>query len=155
MHSNTTETLFPNIYRLQRSCEGYAFTRVCDSVHRGGYSSIHCRWYPSMPCSRGRVPTRGGVCDRGSLLWGVPAPGDLLPGVPALEGGYPLGGTCSGGCLLQGVPALGGACSGGTETLLKADGYCCRWYASYWNAFLNIRATLKYTGKIPTSLGCH
>ena len=26
-------------------CEGYVFTRVCHSVHRG--------WYPSMPCSGG------------------------------------------------------------------------------------------------------
>ena len=53
--------------------QGYVFTRVCDSVHRGGvlfqhslqvvsqhalqqggcYPSIHCKWYPSMPCSRG------------------------------------------------------------------------------------------------------
>ena len=28
-----------NIYRPQRSCgQGYVFTRVCDSVHRGGVS---------------------------------------------------------------------------------------------------------------------
>ena len=83
-------------YRPQRSCEGYVFTRVCQSFcSQGGevcYPSMHCRWYPSMPCSRG---------------------------------------MCSGGCLLQGVPALGGV-----ETPLKADGYCCGQYASYWNAFL-------------------
>ena len=59
------------------------FTRVCDSVHGGGgvcYPSMYCRWYPSMPCSRG-VPApggllRGGVCSRGSLLpgWGFRNP---------------------------------------------------------------------------------
>ena len=61
-------------YRPQRSCEGYAFTRVCDSVHRGGcYPSMHCRWYPSMPCSRSQG---GHVCSQGvpalgrCLLWG-------------------------------------------------------------------------------------
>ena len=37
--------------------QSYVFTRVCDSVH-GGYPSMHCRWYPSMPCSRspGGIP---------------------------------------------------------------------------------------------------
>ena len=41
--------------------EGYVFTRVCHSVHRRGcYPIMHCRWYPSMPCSRsggGGIPT--------------------------------------------------------------------------------------------------
>ena len=34
--------------------QSYVFTRVCDSVHggRGCYPSMHCRWYPIMPCSR-------------------------------------------------------------------------------------------------------
>ena len=57
-------------YCPQRSCEGYVFTRVCDSVHRGVcYPSMHCRWHPSMPCSRspGRVCS-GGVCSGGCLL---------------------------------------------------------------------------------------
>ena len=33
----------------------------------------------------------------------------------------------------------GDACcqvGGGVEPPPKADGYCCGWYASYWNAFL-------------------
>ena len=31
-----------NYYRPQRSCgQGYVFTRVCDSVHRGGSASVH------------------------------------------------------------------------------------------------------------------
>ena len=37
-----------------------------------------------------------------------------------------------GGGLLWGVPAP----CGGVETPQKADGYCCRRYVSYWNAFL-------------------
>ena len=35
-------------------CEGYVFTPVCQSFcSQGvgwGYPSMHCRWYPSMPC---------------------------------------------------------------------------------------------------------
>ena len=41
--------------------------------------------------------------------------------------GSALGGICSQGGLFPGVP-------GGDPR----DGYCCRWYASYWNAFLYI-----------------
>ena len=33
-------------------CEGYVFTHVWHSVQGGSYPSMHCRWYPSMPCSR-------------------------------------------------------------------------------------------------------
>ena len=45
--------------------QGYVFTRVCDSVHRrrGGYSSMHCKWYPSMPCPHPGGKLRG-------LAWG-------------------------------------------------------------------------------------
>ena len=54
-------------------CEGYVFTRACHSVHGGGgggrrYPSMHCRWYPSMSCSRSggglQAHTQGGS-------WGV------------------------------------------------------------------------------------
>ena len=72
-----------NYYRPQRSCEGYVFTRVCDSVHRGGVLSQHALQVVSQHalqqgevCSGG-VPARGGVC--------------------LLEGGSAPGGTCSGG----------------------------------------------------------
>ena len=64
----------------------------------------------SRPTAKGEV--------EGDLVWGVPACG----GVPAL-----------GGCLARG-PVLGDACSVGGVP--GGDGYCCRWYASYWNAFL-------------------
>ena len=75
-----------DIYRSQWSCgQGYVFTRVCDSVHRGGcYPSMHCRWYPSMPCTR----SPGGCLFLGGLLLGGLFPGGcLLPGgVPCLRG---------------------------------------------------------------------
>ena len=94
-----TEVFACDFYRLQRSCEGYVFTRVCQSFCSWGvcYPNMHCRWYPTMPCNRG---------------------------------------VCLGG-LLQWVCSQGGAFSrGGCGDPPKADGYCCRWYASYWNAFL-------------------
>ena len=55
--------------------QGYLFTRVCDSVHRGRgwYPSMHCRWYPSMPCSRspgGGIPAWE-VEGSGQGGWGV------------------------------------------------------------------------------------
>ena len=87
--------------------QGYVFTRVCDSVHRECYPSMHCRWYPSMPCRR----SRGGV--------------------PALGMGSAPGGVCSWGNLLW-----GGVCSWGGGWHPHPGGYCCGWYASYWNAFL-------------------
>ena len=91
-------------YRPQRSCEGSVFTRVCQSFCSQGeglcYPSMHCRWYPSMPCSRGcAIPAclaagwggllRGGLLQGGCLLWwsGRSARGGLL-----------LGGPASGGC---------------------------------------------------------
>ena len=50
------------------------------------------------------------------------------------------GGACSqeaGGCLVLGVPGPGGGAAPGGGALWSApDGYCCRRYASYWNAFL-------------------
>ena len=64
-------------YRPQRSCEGYVFTCVCHSVHRGCYSRMHCRWYPNMPCSR--------------------SPGGCL--VPGGGGCLVLGGAWSRGCV--------------------------------------------------------
>ena len=53
----------------------------------GWYTSMYCRWYPSMPCSRGGVCypsmpcSRGGACSWRGLLPGVPGgdpPGQLL-----------------------------------------------------------------------------
>ena len=86
------------IYRPQRSCEGYVFRHICDSVHGGGGGC-------AIPaCIAGGIPAclaaggcllKGGSAPRGCLLWGVPA----------------WGVACSGGCLLR------GACwGGGVET---------------------------------------
>ena len=74
-------------------CEGYVFTGICLSTLGGGwYPSMHCRWYPSVPCSRSpggsypSMPCRslgphpGGKL-RG-LAWGVsrPTPGREVEG---------------------------------------------------------------------------
>ena len=47
------------------------------------------------------------------------------------------GGACSmgrGACCQEGVIAQGGGCGDPPH-----DGYCCGWYASYWNEFLYCR----------------
>ena len=44
-------------YRPQRSCEGYVFTPVCHSVHRGGLPQCMLGYYPS-PQTRHPPPTR-------------------------------------------------------------------------------------------------
>ena len=66
--------------------QGYIFTGVCDSVHRGGV------------CSQGGlllgVPGPGGVCSRGYLLLGGSAPGGWRspPGTATAAGGtHPTG----------------------------------------------------------------
>ena len=64
----------------------------------------------------------GGVC-LGSCSKGVSAPGGAWS-----WGGLLLGGVCSQGV---GIPACTEA-----DPLPRRDGYCCGWYASYWNAFL-------------------
>ena len=95
--SNVLRNLHLSFYRPQRNCEGYVFTCVRQSFcpQEGRHPSMHCRCYPSMPCSRGCYPSIHCRChpsmprSRG----GVPAPG----GMPA-----------QGGCLIQGVPAPGG-----------------------------------------------
>ena len=66
------------------------------------------------------------------------APGRSAPG-----GSAPGGVSAPGGCLLLRVSAPGGVCLGGVGGGVPGgapspspDGYCCRRYASYWNAFL-------------------
>ena len=100
-------------------CEGYVFTGVCHSVHRGGGGRAWLLW-------GGRAWLLGGVrgCS-GGCAW-------LLPG-----GGcaWLLGG---GGC---------GCSRGGHAWLLPGGGVCGFFdeirsmsgrYASYWNAYLFI-----------------
>ena len=120
---------------------------------------MHCRWYPNMPCRfpgphpggklRGiwpggipRPTTKGEVEGiwpggspgphlRGKLrrIWPGGSPGPHLRGKlrriwPGGLQAHTQGGLLPGGCLLQGVWRP------------PHDGYCCRQYASYWNAFL-------------------
>ena len=74
-----------DFYRPQRSWGKVMFLHVCVILFTGGcYPSIHCRWYPSMPCS-------GGVC-------AIPA--FIASGIPAC--------LAAGGCLLLGGLLLGG-----------------------------------------------
>ena len=85
--------------------QGNIFTPVCHSVHGGGgYPSIHCRWYPSMPCSKG-VCYPSMPCSRGGAWSGE----GLLPGGGLLLGGvYSQGGSAGGGrgCLVETSPGL-------------------------------------------------
>ena len=104
--------------------QGYVFTRVCDSVHKGGgVVSQHALQMVSQHALHVSRPTH----PRGKLrVW--------AGGVQA---------HTQGGAALGGVPAPGGwvclcACSRGSPHPPPPDGYCCGQYASYWNAFLFI-----------------
>ena len=88
---------------------------------------MHCRWYPSMPCSR----SRGG---------GIPA---CLAGFQGSWGGSDLGGCfrpTPGGNLQAhtwgGVSRPRGVYSSMHWGRPPPNSYCCGWYAFYWNAFL-------------------
>ena len=113
-------------HSLRRLC----FYR-CLSVHGGGgsYPSMHCRWYPSMPCSRS-----WGVLAR---IWSRPTAkgeveGDLVQDHTqgGSWGGSAWGCLVWGGCLVQGGAWSHGE-GGGAWSLRGAwwtsvDGYCCR-----------------------------
>ena len=66
-------------YRPQRSWGKVMFLHVCVILFTGGwcYPSMHCRWYPSMPCSRS--PGRGACSWGGSAPKGGSAPGGSAP----------------------------------------------------------------------------
>ena len=132
-------------YRPQRSLGKVIFSQasVILSTGEGGV------------CSRG-VPGLGGVCSWG----GAWSRGCLLPGGCAWSWGgtwwTPLGWLLLLGCLVWGgcLLLVGGVWSwgvsspsgcawsrgvpgpGGCLVENPRDGYCCRRYASYWNAFL-------------------
>ena len=61
------------------------FLHVCVILFTGGcHPSMHCRWYPSMPYSRGVPGPRGEVWSGGGLgvcSGGVPGPGGVWPSV--------------------------------------------------------------------------
>ena len=88
----------------------------------GYYPSRHCRWYPSMPCSRsqgGAIPAciAGGI--PACLAAGLQGKGSAPVGVPGPRGGLLLGDAWSRGCLVWEV------CPGGCLVEAPRDGYCC------------------------------
>ena len=135
--------------RPQRSCEGYIFTPVCHSVHRGGGAIPACIAGGIPAClaaglGRGGIPaclagfqahTQGGSLGgsaRGGLQahsqggsWGgsspSPQPRGKLRGIwtRPTAKGEVEGDLPGGGCLLQ-----GGTCSGG---VVPAPGGCLLW----------------------------
>ena len=101
--------------------QGYIFRRVCKEFCSWG------GWYPSMHC-RSPGPPQGGEL-RG-LAWGVSRP---TPRGEVEESG--LGGlqVYTQGVLMhtpRGYPSIH------WSRHPPEDSYCCRQYASYWNAFL-------------------
>ena len=95
---------------------------VSHSVHRGAgcYSSMHCKWHHSMPCSRS---SGGGVVSQHAQGVSRPTPGVGSPGPHQGEGGSP-----------GPHPEWGVSQHALRQTPL--DGYCCGRYPSYWNEFL-------------------
>ena len=104
-------------------CQGYVFTRECHSVHGKGVVSKRALQI-SRPTPTGRL--RGHA--RGS-------PGPHPGGFSRLTPGGVSRPTPRGVC----IPA----CTEADTPLPPADGYCCGWYASYWNAFLLIKYLLQ------------
>ena len=91
-------------YRPQRSCEGYVFTGVCHSVHRGDIPA----------CIAGGIPAYLAVGDGilACIAGGIPA--CLVAGGVLSQHALQQGGACSwGGCLLPGGACSGGVCSQG------------------------------------------
>ena len=72
-------------YRQQTKFAKVMFVHLSDIIlftGVGWYNSMHCRWYPSMPCSRGGVLSQhtlqqGGACSRGVCSQGGSAPGGV------------------------------------------------------------------------------
>ena len=124
----------PSATKLRRLC----FHRRV-SVHGGGGGVPG----PGKVCSQEGAWSRGvpgpgrGVCSGGCMVpGGTWSGGGLVPG-----GAWSRGGAWSGGWVVAwsqgGAPGRGGAIPASTEAdpLPGRDGYCCRRYASYWNAF--------------------
>ena len=125
--------------------QGYIFTGLCDSVHRGVVSQHALQvvsQHALQQVSGGMVSQHalqvvsqhalqqvsGGMVSQHALQVSRPTPKGKVDSDLA-------GGVCSGGVCSQGVSAPRGCLlPGGVVT--PRDGYCCGWYASYWNAFL-------------------
>ena len=125
INSTINEIITARKRSLQRSC-----FYTCLSVH-GGYPSMPCRWYPSMPC---RSP--GEYVSQHALQVSRPTPKGELEG--SGQGGFSRmtpGGVGSPSPPWGGLQAHAEEVYPSKQTPL-ADGYCCGWYASYWNVFL-------------------
>ena len=97
-------------------CEGYVFTCVCHSVHRGG---LQAQTWGEVGGLAGGSPD----ADPGGRLGGLAGRGVSRPR-PGGSRPRPVGGG-------RFIPACIEA-----DTPPPADGHCCGRYASYWNAFL-------------------
>ena len=115
--------------------------------------SMPCRWYPSIPCrSQGSIPaclagfqahTQGKLRD---LAWGglqAHTQGEVEGSGLGESPGPHLGGLqahTQGSLQAHTQGGLQAHTWGVSQHVLRqnppADGYCCGWYASYWNAFL-------------------
>ena len=122
--NSTTGLLLPSANEV---CEGYVFTPVCHSVHRGvclgrGLGGLPEGGVQAQALGVSRPRPRG-------------CPGQDPGGAgPGLGQGGP--GPGPRGCVSQ--HAL-------WQTPPPADDYCCGWYASYWNAFLFLRLFLVHS----------
>ena len=121
-------------------CEGYVFPRVCHSVHGGRRGGIPAYILGGiLACLAACLGGGGGIpaClagfqahTQGGKLRGL-ARGGLQAHTQGKVEGSGLGGLLPRGCLLQ-----GGLLWWGVGLPPPHDHYCCRRYASYWNAFL-------------------
>ena len=124
-----------NFYRPQRSCgQGYVFTRVCDSVHRGGVVLQAGRTPPA-----GRPPPQ--TRQTPPQHQAHPHPQPPGPGRTPLDQAHPQSpGTRQNHPPGPGRPPLAGRPPPGTRQTPREADFRIRsmsgWYASYWNAFL-------------------
>ena len=120
----------------KRSLEqGNIFAPVCHSIHRGVVSqyALHVVSQHALQ----QVSWGGGIpaCLAGLLAESPgPHPGGKGVSRPTPRGKGSLQARTWGGCASQHAPR---------QTPPPVDGYCHRWYASYWNAFLLFSSFLK------------
>ena len=107
---------------------------VSHSVHRGEVVSQHA--LQVVPQHALQV-SRGGVSQH-ALQVSRPTPRGSLRGLAWGDlQAHTWGGVSRPTPREVSRPTPGGCIPACTEAdTLSADGYCCRWYASYWNAFL-------------------
>ena len=95
-------------------------------VSQHALQQVSWEWYPSMPCRwYSRVPCRSlrGL-SRPTPRREVEGSGQGVSRPTLVDIFRPTPGECESQRVLRQTP------------LPTMDGYCCRWYASYWNAFL-------------------